>query len=142
VDIESGTAYSRLVVWQAFLRDVGRSPVFGRGAATYRDISERLGIEGSVSENFVVEMLHAGGAVALIFLLLGLLGVAYHCLLKPGASRNPALTAACLTGATALVIASMTNPAAWEGLFWVLLALAATRPVPTTRASAAPSTAG
>ncbi|MEO7648093.1 MAG: hypothetical protein ABIV11_07655, partial [Gemmatimonadaceae bacterium] len=27
VDIESGTAYSRLVVWQAFLRDVGRSPV-------------------------------------------------------------------------------------------------------------------
>jgi hypothetical protein len=28
-----------------------------------------------------------------------------------------------------MVLASMTNPAAWNGLFWLVLGLAATRPV-------------
>ncbi|MDQ6718648.1 MAG: O-antigen ligase family protein [Gemmatimonadota bacterium] len=140
VNISSGTAFSRLNLWKILLHDAARSPIFGRGAAAYRDISERLAIQGSVSENFVVEMYHAGGIVTLIFLTAGLLGVAYHCFVKPGADRRPALTAACLTGGTALVIASMTNPAAWDGLFWILLGLAATRPVVRTMGAAiAPS---
>jgi len=140
VNITSGTAFSRLILWKLLLNDAWRSPVFGHGAAAYRDISERLGIQGSVSENFIVEMLHAGGLVTLVFLAVGLLGVAYHCLMQPGAERRPTFTAACVTGGTALVIASMTNPAAWDGLFWILLGLAATRPV--TGGAAAPSTAG
>ncbi|MEO6331379.1 MAG: O-antigen ligase family protein [Gemmatimonadaceae bacterium] len=142
VNVESGTAFSRIVMWQAFLRDVGRSPVFGRGAATYQDISERLGPPGTVTENFAIEMLHAGGIVALTFFALGVIGVALHCLLKPGASARPTITAACLTGATAMVLASMTNPTAWETLFWIVLGLAATRPVVATSPSAAPSAAG
>jgi hypothetical protein len=135
VNLESGSGSSRLIVWQAFFHDAGRSPVFGRGAAAYREISERLGTQGSVSENFGVEILHAGGVVAVTFFVLGLIGVAFHCLLKPGAARSPVFTAACLTGATAMVIASMTNPAAWNGLFWIVLGLAATRPVTATTAA-------
>ncbi|MBA3646916.1 MAG: hypothetical protein H0W63_12185, partial [Gemmatimonadaceae bacterium] len=127
VNVSSGTAWSRLLLWKLLLQDSWRSPVFGLGAASYRDISERIGIQGSVSENFLVEMLHAGGIVTLSFLVIALLGVAYNCLLKRGAENTLAYTAACFTGATALVIASMTNPAAWDGLFWVLLGLAATR---------------
>lgn len=142
VNISSGTAWSRLILWRLLLNDAGRSPVFGLGAASYRDISERLGIQGSVSENFVVEMLHAGGIVTLCFLAIGLLGVAYSCVFKPGAEIRPAYTAACLTGATALVIASMTNPAAWDGLFWILIGLAATRPLGVTPAAAEPLAAG
>jgi hypothetical protein len=142
VNISSGTAWSRLTLWKLLLHDAWRSPVVGLGAASYRDISERLGIQGSVSENFVVEMLHAGGVVTLCFLVIGLLGVAYSCLLKPGAESRPAYTAACFTGATALVIASMTNPAAWDGLFWILIGLAATRPVTASGAAVAPSAAG
>lgn len=142
VNVESGTAFSRIVMWQAFLRDAGRSPVFGRGAASYQEISERLGPPGTVTENFLIEMLHAGGAVAVSFFALGLVGVAMHCLLKRGASERPAFTAACFTGGFALVLSSMTNPAAWEGLFWIVLGLAATRPFTATRPSAAPSTAG
>jgi hypothetical protein len=141
VNVSSGTAWSRLTLWKLLLNDAGRSPVFGLGAASYRDISERLGIQGSVSENFIVEMLHAGGVVTLFFLVVGLLGVAYNCLLKPNAEMKPAYTAACLTGATALVIASMTNPAAWDGLFWILIGLAATRPVALTGVGASPSAA-
>jgi hypothetical protein len=129
VNLETGTGSSRLIMWQAFLSDAGRSPVFGRGAAAYRDVAQRLGEQATVSENFVVEILHAGGAVALAFLVIGLIGVAIHCLLKPGAERHPAFTAACLTGSAAMVIASMTNPAAWNGLFWVALGLTAARPV-------------
>ena len=129
VNLESGSGSSRLIVWQAFLHDAGRSPVFGRGAAAYREISERLGTQGAVSENFGVEILHAGGVVAAAFFILGLIGVARYCLVKPGAERSPVFTAACFSGATAMVLASMTNPAAWNGLFWIVLGLAATRPV-------------
>jgi hypothetical protein len=142
VNVESGTAFSRIIMWQAFLRDLGRSPVFGRGAAAYKDISERLGVPGTVTENFVIEILHAGGMVAFVFFALGLVGVAVHCLLKPGASERPAFTAACLTGATAIVLASMTNPTAWETLFWIVLGLAASRPTAPTSVSGAPSAEG
>lgn len=142
VNISSGTAFSRLILWKLLLHDAERSPVFGLGSASYRDISERLNIQGAVSENFVVEMLHAGGIVTLAFLVAGLLGVAYHCFGKPDAESRPAFTAACFTGATALVIASMTNPAAWDGLFWILLGLAATRPVAAVTGGRMPSAAG
>jgi hypothetical protein len=129
VKVDAGTGFSRLIMWQAILHDAGRSPVFGRGASAYREVSERLGVHGTVSENFPVEIMHSGGAVGITFLLLALTGVAYHCFLKPGAQRNPAVTAACLAGAAAVVVASMTNPAAWNGLFWIILGLAASRPV-------------
>jgi len=141
VNVESGTAFSRIIMWRAFLHDVGRSPVFGRGAAAYQDISERLGVPGTVTENFVLEILHAGGIVALAFFGVGLVGVALHCLLKPGASERPEVTAACLTGGVAIVLASMTNPTAWETLFWIVLGLAATRPVTATSVSGVPSPA-
>ena len=152
VKLDAGTGSARLIMWREFLRDAERSPVFGHGAAAYRDISEALLVQGTVSENFVVEIFHAGGAVSVLFLLIGLIGVGVHCLMEPGADRHPAHTAACLAGCAALVIASTTNPAAWNGLFWVLLGLAATRPViqsvsgaaalPTTRGAIARSAAG
>ena len=129
VKLDAGTGSARLIMWREFLRDAERSPVFGHGAAAYRDISEALLVQGTVSENFVVEIFHAGGVVSVLFLLIGLIGVGVHCLMEPGAERHPAHTAACLAGCAALVIASTTNPAAWNGLFWVLLGLAATRPV-------------
>jgi O-antigen ligase len=128
INLEAGTGSARLIMWRAFLRDAERSPLFGHGAASYRDISEHLGVQGTVSENFVVEIFHAGGAVAVLLLLTALIAIGVRCLLAPGADRRPSHTAACLTGAAALVMASTTNPAAWNGLFWVLLALAASRP--------------
>ena len=140
VQVDAGTGFSRIIMWNAMLRDAGRSPVFGHGASAYRAVAERLGVQGTVSENFPIEILHAGGAVGVGFLLLGLAGVGYHCLLKPGAFRNPAATAACLAAAVAIAMASMTNPAAWNGLFWILLGLAATRP--TTSSSDASLAAG
>jgi hypothetical protein len=129
VNLEAGTGSARLIMWRAFLHDAFRSPIFGHGAAAYRDISEHLGVQGTVSENFVVEVFHAGGAIAVLLLIVALVSVLLHCLLRPGASRRPAHVAACLTGASTLAIASMTNPAAWNGLFWVLLGLVASRPV-------------
>ena len=161
VEIAMGTGFSRLVMWRAFLDDVWSSPLFGHGAAAYREISEQLGIQGTVSENFVIEILHAGGAVSLILLVVAMLGIMLDCLMQPGASRRPAQTAACLAGAVALILGSMTNPAAWNGLFWVLMGVVACRPLAaevvapgsaysvkrpvhtvSTRNAAAPSTGG
>ena len=129
VQTDEGTGSVRLLMWKEFLRDGFRSPFFGHGAASYREISESLGVQGTVSENFVVEIFHAGGGVAVLLLLVALAGVMLRCLLAPGAARRPAHTAACVTGAAALVMASTTNPAAWNGLFWLILGLTATRPI-------------
>jgi hypothetical protein len=129
VTLDTGTGWSRLVMWQAFLRDAESSPVFGHGASAYREISESMGVVGTVSENFVVEIFHAGGGVSVLFLLVGLAGIMLYCLLQPGAGRRPAHTAACLAGGVALVVGSMTNPAAWNGLFWVLMGVVASRPL-------------
>jgi O-Antigen ligase len=129
VTLDAGTGWSRLVMWQAFLRDAESSPVFGHGAGAYREISESMGVHGTVSENFVVEIFHAGGGVSVVLLVVGLAGIMLYCLLKPGAGRRPAHTAACLAGGVALIVGSMTNPAAWNGLFWVLMGMVASRPL-------------
>jgi hypothetical protein len=128
VQLDAGTGSGRLIMWKAFWRDGLRSPLFGHGAAAYREIAESLGVKGTVSENFVIEIFHAGGAISVLLLIVALLAVLLRCLLAPGAERQPALTAACLTGLVALTIASTTNPAAWNGLFWVILGLVASRP--------------
>jgi hypothetical protein len=129
VQTDAGTGSARLNMWREFLRDGFRSPLFGHGAAAYREISESLGVKGTVSENFVVEIFHAGGGVAVFLLIVALSSVMLRCLLPPGAARRPAHTAACITGAAALIMASTTNPAAWNGLFWLILGLTATRPI-------------
>jgi hypothetical protein len=129
VTLDAGTGSARLIMWRAFLRDGMRSPLFGHGAAAYRDISEHLGVKGTVSENFVVEIFHAGGAISVLLLLVALTGVLLYCLLQPGASDRPVHTAACLAGAAALIIGSTTNPAAWNGLFWLILGMVASRPL-------------
>jgi hypothetical protein len=137
VKLDAGTGWSRVVMWKMFLRDAERSPVFGHGASAYREISESLGVHGTVSENFVVEIFHAGGGVSVLLLVLGLSGVILYCLLKPGPDRRPAETAACLAGGVALIFGAMTNPAAWNGLFWVMMGVVASRPV--TAESTAPA---
>ena len=129
VQTDEGTGSVRLLMWKEFLRDGFRSPFFGHGAASYREISESLGVQGTVSENFVVEIFHAGGGVA-VLLSYGGIGWRNDPLpARPGAASKPAHTAACVTGAAALVMASTTNPAAWNGLFWLILGLTATRPI-------------
>ena len=129
VKLDAGTGWSRVVMWKMFLRDAERSPIFGHGASAYREISESLGVHGTVSENFVVEIFHAGGGVSVLLLVVGLSGVLLYCLLKPGADRRPTATAACLAGGVALIFGAMTNPAAWNGLFWVMMGVVASRPV-------------
>jgi O-Antigen ligase len=129
VKLDAGTGWSRVVMWKMFLRDAERSPVFGHGASAYREISESLGVHGTVSENFVVEIFHAGGGVSVLLLVAGLSGVILYCLLKAGADEKPARTAACLAGGVALIFGAMTNPAAWNGLFWVMMGVVASRPV-------------
>ena len=129
VKLDAGTGWSRVVMWKMFLRDAERSPIFGHGASAYREISESLGVHGTVSENFVVEIFHAGGGVSVLLLVVGLSGVLLYCLLNPGADRRPTATAACLAGGVALIFGAMTNPAAWNGLFWVMMGVVASRPV-------------
>ena len=139
VKLDAGTGWSRVVMWKMFLRDAERSPIFGHGASAYREISESLGVHGTVSENFVVEIFHAGGAVSVLLLIVGLSGVLLYCLLKPGADRRPTATAACLAGGVALIFGAMTNPAAWNGLFWVMMGLVASRPISALDFAPAPA---
>ena len=138
VKLDAGTGWSRVVMWKMFLRDAYRSPIFGHGASAYREISESLGVHGTVSENFVVEIFHAGGMVSVLLLVVGLGGALLYCLLDPGSDRRPTATAACLAGGVALILGAMTNPAAWNGLFWVMMGVVASRPVSAPGLSRAP----
>jgi hypothetical protein len=139
VKLDAGTGWSRVVMWKMFLRDAERSPIFGHGASAYREISESLGVHGTVSENFVIEIFHAGGGVAVLLLVAGLGSVVTYCLIKPGADRRAPFTAACLAGGVALIFGAMTNPAAWNGLFWVMMGVIASRPITAEGASSAPA---
>ena len=139
VKLDAGTGWSRVVMWKMFLRDAERSPIFGHGASAYREISESLGVHGTVSENFVVEIFHAGGAVSVVLLVAGLGGVLLYCLFKPGADRRPHATAACLAGGVALILGAMTNPAAWNGLFWVMMGVVASRPIDASSPASSPA---
>jgi O-antigen ligase/polysaccharide polymerase Wzy-like membrane protein len=125
--LTGGTASSRLQLWTAMTDDFLYSPVFGHGAAAYRRLSQLLGIQTSVSENFAIEVLHAGGVVAAMFLASGV-GLCVGASLRhhdaPG--RDTAtLRLAVLAGTTTMLIGALTNPAGWDGLFWVVLACAA-----------------
>jgi hypothetical protein len=139
VKLDAGTGWSRVVMWKMFLRDAERSPVFGHGSSAYREISESLGVHGTVSENFVVEIFHAGGGVSVLLLVVGLSGLLLYCFLKPGADRRPTVTAACLACGVALIFGAMTNPAAWNGLFWVMMGVVASRPVVAEDVGPAPA---
>lgn len=124
--LTSGTASWRLQMWQAMLDESTHSPLFGHGASAYRHISETLGNPGSVSENFPVEMLHAGGLMALFFFGAGILLALQRTLAPQATAHDVRMRAACMGGTITLLVGASTNPAAWLGLFWVLLAFVAT----------------
>jgi hypothetical protein len=125
--LQTGTAHYRSELWAAMIDDAWHSPVFGHGAASYRGISELMGIQGSISENFAVEILHAGGLLGVAFLTLGIAS-ALGPSLRAGDDPYPEWTTvrlAAVAAAGTALIGSLTNPAAWDGLFWVMLAAAA-----------------
>jgi hypothetical protein len=129
-----GTAYQRLQIWTAMIDDTQRSLLFGNGAATYREISEYLMIVGQVSENFVVEIAHAGGLLSLLLLVIGV-GLCLGVSLKQESSptlESVMIRMAVLAGAATVVLGSLTNPSAWNGMYWVVLALAASPYRPRT----------
>jgi len=129
-NLGSGTGRARLSLFRALLEDAMDSPVFGHGAAAYRQVSELLQVQGAISENFLLEMFHAGGAVAAVPLVLAAGIVTIRMTRSLGAPPHGAVPAACLAGVLALMLGSLTNPAAWDTGFWVLVATAAAlRPV-------------
>jgi hypothetical protein len=121
----TGTNYTRLQLYHGIFNDAMRSPVFGNGAASYRRISTLLGNQNTISENFALEMFHAGGANAMFWLLIGgVLAVSHAIRMSERRDRLPASLAA-LASVVTVGIGTLTNPAAWDGLFWLLLGLAA-----------------
>jgi O-antigen ligase len=124
-NISSGTGKARLTLFEALLDDAMDSPIFGHGASAYRQVSELLNVQGSVSENFVLEMFHAGGAMAVVPLLVAALVIGTRLLRSLRLRDQTGVAATCLAGALALVLGALTNPAGWDTAFWVLLGTAA-----------------
>jgi hypothetical protein len=121
----TGTNYTRIQLYHGIFNDAMRSPAFGHGAASYRRISTMIGSQNTISENFALEMFHAGGANAIFWLLIGgALAVSHAVRMSKQRDRLPASLAA-LASVVTVGIGTLTNPAAWDGLFWLLLGLAA-----------------
>ncbi len=144
-NLSSGTGLTRVNLFNALLTDALESPVFGHGASAYRRTSELIGVQGSISENFALEMFHAGGLVAALpFLVgLGLVVMATFRAVRSAAWGTMALL--CLGALIAMLFGAMTNPAAWNASYWVTLAMcAALDPVARsgTRSKASPHDVG
>lgn len=122
-NLGTGTGLDRLILFKSLLQAGLDSPLFGHGAATYREVSELLGVQGSVSENFVLEMFHAGGLAATMPLVIALSIIVVRPFKVLLAAPEPAIVVATVTGLFAMVLGALTNPAGWDTLFWVLLAL-------------------
>ena len=139
-NVSTGTGRARLNLFDALWQDALDSPWFGHGASSYRAISELLQKTGAVSENFLLEMFHAGGALAALPLALVAMLIVIRLM---GAVRPPgptALAAVCLAGVLGLVLGALTNPAGWDTAFWVLIGTAAALPsrLPSPAFAAAP----
>jgi hypothetical protein len=125
-NLATGSGWGRVQLYQEVIRDAQRSLVFGNGAASYRAVSELLGVRGSVSENFVVEMLHASGIVGVSFLALGLGRIILHGVKRAAPGIPRPIPAALIAGGLTLIGGAMTNPSFWNGLFWMILGIVAT----------------
>ncbi|HUK22889.1 MAG TPA: hypothetical protein VLV45_15220 [Gemmatimonadales bacterium] len=124
-NLGSGSGHTRLTLFLALLDDVRNSPLFGHGAAAYRSIATLLGTEASISENFLLEILHAGGAAAAVPLGFAWLIVLLRAVRSTRLPGQRGITLACLACALALMLASLSNPAAWNASFWLLVAATA-----------------
>jgi hypothetical protein len=125
-----GTAFVRIQLWAAMLDEVRRSPLFGYGAASFRQISMYLGTAGQIAENFCIEMLHAGGLLALTCLLAGVAGC-----IAAGVRNDEepdqtfvVMRLTMLAAGIGVFFGTLTNPSAWNGAFWVVLAATASPP--------------
>jgi hypothetical protein len=129
-----GTAAARLFMWSALIDDSWRSPLFGHGAASYREIAEFVMITNQISENFLIEIAHAGGALSLTLLVIGV-GLCVSSGLRNDAKpqlESVMLRMAVIAGALTVFLGSLTNPSAWNSMFWVVMACAASPYRPRT----------
>ena len=124
-DVSTGTGLTRVTLFEALFTDAMRSPVFGNGAATYRRVAQLLGSQGSISENFLLEMFHAGGIAAA--LPLGIFSLVVLARLARVLRRSVLSEAAavCLACMFALMLGALSNPAAWNTSAWVIAAMGA-----------------
>ncbi len=124
VGYDTGTAADRLEAWAGMWKDIESNPFVGRGALTYR---QYFPVDHPASENFPLEVVHSAGiagGVALVVCFGGAIRRGWQWSRK-GIPAHRRTVGALLAGFCALLVASATNPVAWTGLFWVLLALLA-----------------
>jgi hypothetical protein len=127
-NVTTGTGLSRLTLFRALFADALDSPLFGHGASAYRRISELLAYQGSVSENFLLEMFHAGGALAALPLAIAAALVLLRLVRSLRVPDQGGAPLIYLAGLVTLMLGALTNPAAWNTMFWILLAMGAALP--------------
>ena len=117
----SGTAMGRIQLWDSMWDGFKKAPVFGRGARTWERYTI---IPRQATENFAIELLYSSGLAGAGTLLSAVVAISLGALRRiwtwPRASLDP-WTFALFWGFVAMFGASMTNPAAWGGYFWIVM---------------------
>jgi len=118
-----GTVGDRTSMWGLMLGEVAQNPLAGHGQDAYmRHFPSDL---GGGSHNFFIEVLHAGGAVALAAVLglhLAAAARGWRALTRSRRRRDRrALVVAIAAAVTAVVFAAQTNLIYWNPTYWILL---------------------
>jgi len=129
----AGTVSDRISMWGLMLREVAQNPFVGHGQDTY--MRYYPADFGGGSHNFFIEVLHAGGAVALVALLglhLAALARGWRAVSRSRRRRDQrALVLAVAASVAAVVFAAMTNLIYWNPSYWILLGWLLAVRVPT-----------
>ncbi|GIW05604.1 MAG: hypothetical protein KatS3mg060_0409 [Dehalococcoidia bacterium] len=139
---ERGTANERLTIWGIMLDDLEGNWLVGKGALAYRPLLFERYYGGRTdnppaSENIVIEILHAGGLIAVGAYLLLHLDLGWGLLRRSLARTEPRsirLRSQGFLGAlVALFVASLFSPFAWNPMYWTILGVLAAAAVAQDR---------
>lgn len=118
-----GTARDRTEMWGMMLHDIAANPLKGRGQDAYMRYYPSG--TGGGSHNLFIEVLHAGGLLAFLpLVLLHLLGIVSAVGTMFRVRNSPeelATVVAVLSCAVATILAATTNLIYWSAPYWLVL---------------------
>ena len=114
----TGTASDRFFLWTNMINDISNNVLLGKGMDSYIKF---FVYQGDGAHNFFMMILHAGGALALIFFLCAIIPIFYKYLTYRHYNVNNFII---FLSISMLFLASLTSLIYTINLFWIFLGFA------------------
>ncbi len=122
-DSDTGTGFTRILLWKDMLTDIGNNPILGLGGSAFL---KYITFTGEPSENFFIEILHSEGILGALFLFIPIFLIIIRSIKNIKQARNQKyrnLLVLLFSAFISLLISAQVTPAAWGGFFWFFMGL-------------------